>query len=162
MVLNDVQLIEWAESGGVVPFTPTLINPASVDLRWSGRYRAAVNSPELWSEVKIAERLTLAHGSLYLLDTEEVINMPNDCIGLLMLKSSLGRKGLEHLHAGLFDPAFTGTGTLEMAGMHPFPVTITRGQPIVQLVMVMMTEPPVRSYALTGRYNGQSVPQVAR
>jgi deoxycytidine triphosphate deaminase len=162
MVANDVFIKKWANTYGIDPYTPENVNPASIDLCWSGRYRQAIPTPELWGDVQEAETLTIRQGELYLLDTAEYVVMPANYGGILMLKSSIGRKGLEHLHAGWFDPAFEGTATLEMAGMHPYPITIAKGQRIVQLVLIKMEALPSVNYGLTGRYNGQNTPQVAK
>ncbi len=159
--LTDKQLKVWASFGGVIPYDEAMINPASIDLRWSGRYRKSVYAPERWSAVQELEGLTMHQGVLYLLDTVETVTMPDDAAGFLMLKSSSGRKGLEHLHAGLFDPGFSGTATLEMENRHPYPVTIKKGQPIIQLCLVRTESIPLETYQVTGRYNGQAEPQVA-
>lgn len=162
MIWNDVMIRDWAMAGGVSPFVAENVNPASIDLRWSGRVRFAQHTGDLWSPVVEAEELVLYGGQLVLLDTLEYVNMPETAAGSLMLKSSMGRKGLEHLHAGYFDPGFEGTATLEITNMHPQPVTLKRGDRIVQLVMMAMTAPPIKSYQHTGRYNGQTSPEPSR
>ena len=161
-VMNDRMIRDWALDGGVTPFDPAMVNPASIDLRYSGRWRWATNTPERWTAVNDSDELRIEQGQLFLLDTIEYVTMPIDYGGMLMLKSSMGRLGLEHLHAGWFDPAFSGTATLEVTNLHPFPVTLKRGQPIVQLVLMKMAQRPSRGYDVTGRYNGQNSPQVAR
>ena len=162
MVMNDRMIHEWAKQGGVTHFDPAMVNPASLDLRLSGRSRLAINAPERWEEVVDGDELMIRQGDLFLLDTIEYVTMPIDYGGMLMLKSSMGRMGLEHLHAGWFDPAFQGTATLEVTNLHPYPVTLKRGQPIVQLVLMKMAQRPSRGYDVTGRYNGQNSPQAAR
>ena len=99
---------------------------------------------------------------LYLLDTVETVSMPNWACGLLSLKSSIGRMGLEHLHAGWFDPGFHGTATLEIKNMAPWTISLKRGQPIVQLALLSMSQEPRLSYRDTGRYNGQVGPTPSR
>ena len=162
MVMIDTQIHKWANDGGVTPYNPAMVNPASIDFTLSGRVRYPVNSPELWGEVVMFDELVLQRGDFVLLDTLEYIRMPNDHGGNLMLKSSMGRKGAEHLHAGWFDPSFEGTATLEIVHLHPYPITLKKGQPIVQLVLEQTNGIPARGYDVTGRYNGQNSPQVAR
>jgi len=165
MILPYQTLILWAESGGIDPFNLEHINSASIDLCWSGRFRIAVDDelvPDGWSKETHAERLVLQRGDLYLLDTLEYIRMPLDCAGMLALKSSLGRKGLEHLHAGFFDPNFEGTATLEVENRHPRLLAIERGQRIVQLALIRTEVVPSVNYAQTGRYQGQRGPTKAR
>ncbi len=159
-VLSDNQIQEWASAGGVAPFDARLINPASIDLRWSGKSRCAYYCG--WSEIEDRDELVVVPGVLYLLDTVETVSMPVDACGLLSLKSSIGRMGLEHLHAGWFDPGFHGTATLEVKNMAPWTITLKRGQPIVQLALLSMSQEPRLSYKATGRYNGQEGPTPAR
>jgi len=188
MVLNDVLIREYCQAGMVTPFTTERVNPASIDLVWSGRYRYPAlywqqateemlladvehytNNPDAYSDImrscfgQLVETdfIYLMPGDLILADTLEYITMPQNLAGTLMLKSSLGRVGLEHLHAGWFDPGFSGTATLELKNVAPWPVLLKKGQPIVQLIFYECY-PPAVGYDQTGSYNGQSSPQPAK
>lgn len=166
MIWNDRYIGDWAAAGGVQPYDPAMVNPASIDLRWSGRYRvyvpSRVDAKGGWSDVKTVESLVLAPGGFYLLDSLEVINMPEDAAGMLCLKSSLGRLGLEHSHAGWVDPGFhDATLTWEIHTLSPDGLTILSGQKLMQLVMMECIVPD-KSYSVTGRYNGQKVPTEAK
>ena len=169
MIWNDYRISLWCEQGGVSPFDRACINPASLDLRWSGNYRIYAGKKEAnklginpgWTNVENVEELTLMPGSFYLLDSLEFIKMPPSAAGMLCLKSSLGRRGLEHSHAGFFDPGFSGTATWEIHCLCPDGLTIKREQRLMQLVMEECT-PPLNSYAETGHYNGQCGPTEAR
>ena len=154
MILPDWKLKEWALNGGLYPFDPECVNPASIDLRWSGRYRRTREWG--WSDVLDADQLIVCPGELVLMDTVEKICMPKNCCGMITLKSSIGRLGLEHMHAGFFDPGFRGTATLEMYVAAPWNVKIERGQRIVQIVMMEMLGEPDRLY--NGRYQGDLSP----
>lgn len=159
-ILPDFMIHEWAEKGGVSPFDPARINPASIDLCWSGQYKFA--GKDGWSKTCSLSPIAIMHGQFLLLNTLEQITIPTTLCGLLMLKSSLGRQGLEHCHAGFFDPGFSGTATLEVTNLAPWPLVIERGQPIVQLVLFRMADVPKRDYRITGRYGGQTGPTEAR
>lgn len=168
-VWNDEYLQAWASKGGVTPYSQECINPASIDLRWSGRYRVWLGEPYHllvtnqymtgWSDVRNADFLTVYPETLYLLDSLEYIRMPEDASGFLALKSSTGRRGIEHLHAGFFDPGFHGTATLEILNVSSTPQILTSGERIVQMVIQQLVAKPSKSYRVTGRYNGQSDPQ---
>jgi len=160
MFLPDYKIHTWASNGGINPYNPDCVNPASIDLRWSGCVRVAVSYG--WGDMIERDSVFLKPGFLYLLDTLEYITMPDDCIGWLALKSSSGRRGLEHLHAGLFDPGFHGTATLEIEVRAPNPVRIEKGQKIVQLALARLEGIPTKTYQQTGRYNGQRGPTAAR
>lgn len=163
-VLNDEMIIEWAAAGGLTPFDPECVNPASVDLRWSGRWRLADVGG--WGDEMSGDELVIQPLDFLLMDTIEYISIPNHLCADLMGKSTPARNGTEHLHAGFFDPGFgtkeLSTGTLEIINVAPWPITVVRGQRLVQLKLQRMVAPPRRSYVLTGRYNGQRGPQPAR
>ena len=175
MIWNDVLLERWARQGGVKPFEPSFINPASIDLAWSGRWRWYM--PEFvldfdedghvkpgvksgWSDVMEGEQVVLHHNIFYLLDSLEYIRMPLSAAGILYMKSSMGRKGLEHSHAGFVDPGFEGTLTWEISILCPNDIILKRGQPVMQLVLEQC-HLPRKPYIETGRYNGQRVPTEA-
>ena len=158
-VLCDKSLIGWAIRGGLSPFSTTLINPASVDLRWSGKFRLA--TPDGWTDVSDVDSLTLFPGQFFLLDTLEYVSMPEWAVGKLFLKSSAGRKGIEHLHAGYVDPGFEGTLTLEIEIRVPWSVTINKYDKFVQLTLETMDFEPEVSYKKKGHYVGQRNPTTA-
>lgn len=177
MIYNDKW---WLNNpANIQPFDEKRINPASYDLSWSGRYRPYANASrrtgkvihswdkqdvnESWESVRESDTLHIFPGELYLLDTLETMEIPTDAAGFLFLKSSLARCGLEHLHAGFFDPGFglgkPSTGTLEVFNASPvYIIVIRKGQPIVQLIL-MDCEPPMKDYRVTGSYNGQTEPK---
>lgn len=181
MILTDEGLMDWGRMGGIEPFDERNINATSVDFCWSGNFRrpikhdwhgrdpldfAIVDNPNplpRWGEVEHAEYLMILPNEFYLLDTLEYITMPDDCAGLLLLKSSWGRAGAEHLHAGLFEPQFHGTGTLEIVNLHPSPVTLKKGDRFVQLMLVKTDGlPSIVPYSKVGRYSGQSLPEPSK
>jgi len=160
MIWNDVALHEWADNGGVEPYNLENINPASIDLSWSGKYCVAGFSA--WGDIEEVDQIDLQPGYFYLLDTAEYITMPPDCVGKLFLKSSAGRMGIEHLHAGYIDPGFEGTLTLEIEIRVRWPITIYRGTRLVQLTVEEMIDEPVTSYKDIGRYCGQNIPTLSK
>lgn len=160
MIFNDEWLTIWIRGGGLSPSDKCKINPASVDLSWSGRYRIA--GYEGWSAMWDVESITLLPDRFYLLDTYEYVIMPDDSVGKLFLKSSAGRMGIEHLHAGYVDPSFSGTLTLEIEVRAPWPVELKRYAHIVQLTVEQMVALPAVSYQEVGRYNGQREPTTSK
>lgn len=175
MILPDFLLHAWARRN-VAPYAPELINPMSIDLRWSGRIRVPIatytvfewwpNKPsveyldQFWHPDEDVTHVELPPGAFVLLDTLEYLTFGAWFSGLLMLKSSSGRAGMEHHHAGWFDPGFCGTGTLEITNTAPYPIRLRRGQPIVQMV-VSFSLRPMRHYGKTGQYVGQRTPTPA-
>jgi len=145
----------------VVPFDPDLVNPASIDVLLGDRLMVEVpDRPELQilgiSHHTQADPYWMAPGEFCLAETREIFNLP-DCIAAqFVLKSSRAREGLEHLLAGYCDPGWHGSRlTLELQNarqMHP--IAIWPNMKIGQMVFHKMDAIPARSYAITGRYNG--------
>jgi deoxycytidine triphosphate deaminase len=93
----------------------------------------------------------------------EFVNIPDDMAAILYSKSSTGRRGVEHLHAGYGDPGWNNSQwTWEIHNVAPWPIKLEAGKPLMQQVMIRMTEAPLRNYAVTGRYNGQVGPTPER
>jgi deoxycytidine triphosphate deaminase len=157
------------ECGLIEPFILEHVNPASIDLTWSGRVKVAVgmklDGTKIWADV--TEHVTpdgfwFLPNLLYLMDSLEVVTIPNNITASLTLKSSMGRLGLEHLHSGFFDPGFQGTATWEIKVLSPWPILLKPCQRVMQLVFDEMASRPINDYSKTGRYNGQITPTEAR
>ena len=101
MILPDFKLKQWAFR---TPFDEECINPASIDLRVSTTLVTPLSGPV----EKIGDTIRILPGSPFLFCTIEYIRMPNDCAGVVYLKSSLARQGLDHALAGFVDPGFMG------------------------------------------------------
>lgn len=145
----------------VVPFDPELINPASIDVLLGDRIMIEVpDSPELQLQSitgHTAENpYLLQPGEFCLAETLEIFNIPDTVAAQFVLKSSRAREGISHLFSGWCDPGWHGSRlTLELSNarrMHP--VAIWPGMKIGQMVFHRMDAVPNRSYAITGRYNG--------
>jgi len=166
MILNDREIIQLCEKSHLVdPFDPETINPASIDLRWSGRIKYSVaRIDELHADWVTADtdKVHLRPFITYMLDTIETVTIPNYVGAILTLKSSMGRKGAVLSHVGWFDPGFTGTATFQLHIPSDYDILIKKGQPIVQLIFMKLADVPQNSYSVTGRYNGQSIPQEAK
>ena len=85
--------------------------------------------------------------------------MPDDLVGRIEGKSSLGRLGLLiHATAGYVDPGFIGQLTLEIANGSGNPILLRPEMSIAQLALIQATSPAKRPYGskqLRSRYQGQ-------
>jgi len=152
MILPDTALIDWASHGGLTPFDAGCVNPASIDLRLGEEYIELVTGKRLYGDI------VLRPGTAILATTVEFVRMPAWAAGVLYLKSSLARMGLDHALAGWIDPGFCGELTMELHAHRE--IVLTAGQRIVQLVLMQMTNEPEAVY--NGRYQGQMGPTCAR
>lgn len=161
MIWSDEKLLQWIKEGGIENFQHECLNPASIDLRVGSFCRTP--EPKDWSaliEIHPDRGITLFQHDFILLSTMEFTRIPNNAVAMLFLKSSTGRKGLEHLHAGYGDPGFCGQWTLEVVNHWPYPVKIYPGQRLFQLVL-MDCYPVNKDYSLTGHYQNQRNPTPA-
>ena len=83
---NDKKIYDWAKAGGVKPFNPERINPASIDLCVGEYYRFPTQAG--WSKMlPIPTDGVLFHVSDFLLlHTWEYIKIPTYDVGDLCLK----------------------------------------------------------------------------
>ena len=92
--------------------------------------------------------------------------MPDDLVGRLEGKSSLGRLGLLiHSTAGFVDPGFDGYLTLELSNVANLPITVYPGMKIGQISFLRMTtaaDHPYGSAALGSKYQNQRGPTPSR
>jgi dCTP deaminase len=175
MVLSDRTIREEIAAGRIVidPFDDALVQPSSVDLRVSHRFRVFHNTrmpyidvrepaPDLTELVQVADEPFILHpGEFVLGATLERVGVPRDLVARLEGKSSLGRLGLLiHSTAGYIDPGFDGTITLELSNVARLPITIYAGMRIGQVSFLRLSTPVDAPYA--GKYQGQSEPTASR
>lgn len=172
-----IEPYQWIKQNAeFLGINPDNINPASVDLCLGGhiieitpegvRYELNYDPEEnLWrlqdgSLALLGKAFEFKAGHFYIAHSVEYTRVPDTHAWMLMLKSSTGRKGLDHLHAGWGDPGFHGQVTFEFQALQN--VVFGVGQRIVQLVYMRLTEPTERPYTQTGRYNGQTGATLAK
>lgn len=175
MVLSDRTIkLEIAKGRIVVePLDPDDIQPSSVDLHLGDDFQVFRNSrlpyidpaceqPGLMDRVlaSAAEPFVLHPGEFALGTTVERIALPDDIVGRLEGKSSLGRLGLLiHSTAGYVDPGWNGRLTLELSNVANLPIVLTPGMKIGQISFAQMSTPVDRPYGhpeLGSKYQGQS------
>lgn len=181
MILSDRDLRALIEDGSLVidPFDPDSIQPSSIDLRVGSEFRVFANSRYPYIDVRQPmegltelvkasedEPFILHPGEFVLGSTLERVALPNDKVGRLEGKSSLGRLGLLiHSTAGFVDAGFDGYLTLELSNVANLPITLYPGMKIGQLCLFEMSSPAERPYGsreLGSKYHGQVGPTPSR
>jgi dCTP deaminase len=87
--------------------------------------------------------------------------MPDDLIGRIDGRSSLGRLGIVvHSTAGSIDPGFEGQLTLEIANISRIPVKLWPGMRICRVTLEELSSPSVNPYykRKDAKYLGQKDP----
>jgi dCTP deaminase len=161
MILVDYQIKALCESGMIQPFDPSLVNPASLDVRLGDWLLIESVEDQQWVPLSIANSSSedpylLKPGQFVLAETFELFNIPNNLAAQFVLKSSRAREGLQHLLAGYIDPGWHGSRlTLELKNIRQLhSVGVWPGMKIGQIVFKQLSSRPLQSYAVTGRYNG--------
>ncbi|MDO5681471.1 MAG: dCTP deaminase [Propionibacteriaceae bacterium] len=181
MLLSDRDIRARIAAGqiGLDPWTPSMVQPSSVDVRLDRYFRVFENHryphidpAEAQSELtRMVEPdsddpFILHPGEFVLGSTLEMVTLPTDVAARLEGKSSLGRLGLlTHSTAGFIDPGFSGHVTLELSNMATLPIKLWPGMKIGQLCFFMLSSPAEEPYGSTvygSRYQGQRGPTPSR
>jgi dCTP deaminase len=181
MILSDRSIREEVAAGRIIidPFDPSCVQPSSVDLHVDGLFRVFRNHSLQVIDVKeqqesLTELVEIQDGEAFILhpgefvlgSTLERVALPDDLVGRLEGKSSLGRLGLLiHTTAGFVDPGFDGYLTLEFSNVANLPITVYPGMKIGQISFLRMTtaaDAPYGSSVLGSKYQGQRGPTPSR
>ena len=162
MILPDMEIWTLCKRGLVSPFDEALVNPASLDVRLGENVLIEVEDSAVMASVSLSgtgpdQPFWLQPHQFVLAETVEFFKVPDCIAGQLALKSSRAREGIEHLMAGYVDPGYEGRLTLELQNARSLhPVALWHGMRIGQIVWHKMSMLPAKSYALTGRYCGDT------
>jgi dCTP deaminase len=173
-VLSDGTILDLVEAGRIRidPWDPSLVQPASVDLRLGDSFRVFHNHRTSAIDLReppenLTEEVTPPQGQPFVIHpgefclgrTQEWVELPDDIVARIEGKSSLGRLGLiVHATAGFCDPGWKGTLTLELANLTRIPIKLYAGLPIAQLSFMTLDAPARRPYGspeLGSHYQGQ-------
>jgi len=160
MIYSDISLRTLQEQG----YLPkqVYIGPSSVDLTLSNSF-CVMDSPneeyvldaldEQSFHYWVEDTIVLAPMEFVLASTNEEIGVPVDCAAYVEGRSSVGRMGVQVQNAGFIDAGFRGQITLELQNQSKFPIRLSSGMRICQLVYVQMTSPSSSPY--NGKYQFQ-------
>ncbi len=163
MILSDSTLKTLITSKDIVvdPYDPTLVQPASIDLRLGDHFLTVDDTAmpylSMTEEIKYREingdRITLPPHSFILATTAEFVKIPNGITAFVEGRSSIGRMGLFIQNAGWVDSGFEGRITLELYNANSLPIELVPGRRICQLVLCRMDKHAETPYK--GKYQGQ-------
>lgn len=122
---------------------------------------------DITTEIVISnkESFTLHPGEFILAMTREYVEMPDDLMGRLEGRSSIGRLGVVvHSTAATVDPGFRGNITLELANMGRIPILLHPGMRICSLSFEELTSPAEVPYykKKSAKYSGQKSPEASK
>lgn len=180
MILSDVDIKKKLDSQEIkitpMPNLEEALGPASIDLRLGNQFMFYYRTEQPFIDVKDPvtmenltrlitknsdEPFTIHPGDFVLATTMESIELPNDLIGRLEGRSSLGRLGIViHSTAGKFDPGWIGKLVLEISNVGLVPVRIYPGMRVCQFLFEQLSSPTNQPYTerKASKYKFQNAP----
>ena len=160
MIINDTQLFTLAQQGLIAPFYKENLQGSSIDLTLGDEIQIETPTGAFnhMKKLELQEKpYMLRPGEFILAHTAEMLHLPDDVSGMVLLRSSAARAGYEHSFAGWVDPGFQGTIVAELRNNlsnHMLP--IAPGMRLLQLVLIRMTLPAANPYSSKGNYQNQT------
>lgn len=182
MILSDRDIAEHLDEGDIViePLDDDewQIQPASVDMRLSNEFLvfnapktpvirpSEVDVDDFVDEIYIEddEEFVLHPGEFVLGQTREWVEVPNDLLGTVQGRSSIGRLAvIVHATAGIVDPGYKGRITLELSNLGKAPVALKPGMRLMQMMFLELSSPAKVSYGEErgSKYQGQEMPRAS-
>lgn len=184
MILSDKDIKAALASGRIKilpkPHLTTQLGSCVLDLRLGNVFRVFNHSKTPYldpqdpatlsgstSEITVADKeaFTLHPGEFVLAVTKEQITMPDDLMGRLEGRSSIGRLGVViHSTAATVDAGFRGHITLELANMGRIPVMLYPGMRICSISFEELSSPADVPYhkKKSAKYIGQRKPEASK
>lgn len=180
MILSDQDIRERLDDGDLeidyMSDPDQQIQPATVDVRLSSAFREFTGDSVIIrpsngesGTMKLVDtwgdEYVIAPGDFVLGTTVECVSIPDDLIGHVEGRSSLGRLGIQvHATAGIIDSGYQGQITLELSNVSNTAVALKPGMRISQLSFTELSSPAERPYGEErgSKYQGQRGPQASK
>lgn len=163
MILSDRDVKKYLKEGKLKiepPVDEKQIQGAWIDLRLGNEFRVfkVISTPYIdlkvpvdgYTEVAkiLDDKPFILHpGEFVLACTKEYIKIPEDLMGVVDGRSSLGRLGvIVHATAAGIDPGWEGIFTLEITNVGKMPVTLYPEMKICKLVLHKLSSPAEKPY----------------
>lgn len=184
MILSDGD-IKKALASGRIKLTPapdfeTQLGSCSLDLRLGNEFQVFRNTATSHIDIRhmqeakeMMESVTIPDGKpfvihprdLVLATTLEWLELPDDLVGRIEGRSSLGRLGIiVHGTASVFDPGWKGKPVMELGNLGPVPVLLYPGMRVCAFTFEETSSPVEVPYYLKkdGKYAGQKKPLASK
>lgn len=166
MVLSDRDIKKSLKDKRIIiapaPDLTTQLGSCSIDLRLGNLFRIFDHSkypfidpykkdfsPDITREVKLkdTDQFIMQPGDFVLAVTLEKVTLPDDMMGRLEGRSSLGRMGIVvHSTASIFDPGWNGKCVLELGNLGRMAVALTPGMRICAMTFEELSSPSETPY----------------
>lgn len=155
MILSDSMIEKLVDEGRLIirPLKPDSITPNGVDLSIGDEAMMMMEAPEPRStSIRIEDELVIPPNFHILILTEEYMEMPNDIVGIVNLRSTYARRGLL-IPPTVVDAGYKGRLTLAVRGA-PHPIHVKKGERLWHLIL-LESYPAKRPYS--GKYQNSTV-----
>lgn len=158
----------------------TQLGSCSIDLRLGKQFRVFnhskvayidTNNPKVVTDMmteislKKGDPFILQPGDFVLATTVEKVELPDDLIGRLEGRSSLGRLGIVvHSTASIFDPGWSGVVVMELGNLGRMPVALYPNMRICSMTFEELSSSATVPYTKkkTAKYVGQKTPLASK
>lgn len=146
-VLSGRQISALVKEGGlkITPFEPTLLQPASYDLRVGSKILASpLSSEKLGMVVELNEKepsYRIHSGQMVSVLSYEKLELPLNVCGRFGIRSNLARRGINAFGGLQIDPGWRGRLNLSLLNVGPEPITITLHEPLFSVEFSRLEEP---------------------
>lgn len=179
MVLSDRDIKKALKTGKIkitpAPDLDVQLGSCSLDLRLGNAFRIfesgmhAVIDPSKSASKEFTKEIIVEEGKAFIIQpgdfvlatTVEKLEVPDDLLGSLEGRSSIGRLGIIiHSTAASVDPGMRGHITLELANMGKLPVALYPGMRICSISFEQLSSPAEVPYykKKSAKYVGQTGP----
>lgn len=161
MILSDKDIKKYIKEGKIKvnpkPNFEEQLGPCSLDLHLGNIFKTfkptqypyldfkrKIDFEEFMEEIKIGDGdpFILQPKGFILAITKEEFSLPNDIMGRLDGRSSLGRLGVVvHSTAARFDPGWQGRAVMELGNLGIFPVVLYSGMRICAMTFETLSSP---------------------
>ncbi len=162
MILSDRDLKYYLEKGWIkiVPFTEEIVRENGVDLRIGSSFARLKKTDKVfevgekiedfYERIDSNEIIIYPHEHI-LMTTDEYIELPNDVMAFVNLRSTYARLGLS-IPPTIVDAGFKGQLTIEVVGSE-FPIKLESGERFLHLIFARTLTPVEKPY--NGKYQKQ-------
>ena len=185
MILSDKDIKKTIQEGKVqvypAPNFEEQLGPCSLDLHLGNIFKVFrpsqypyldlkrnINLEEVMEEMIVGEEgspFILQPKDFVLAITKEAFTLPDDIMGRLDGRSSLGRLGVVvHSTAARFDPGWSGKAVMELGNMGIMPVVLYTGMRICALTFETLSSPAETPYGkkASHKYTSQDKPKASK
>lgn len=169
--LGHSDILALIENGSleIEPFAPKFVSCSKIDLRISNELIRLRSTDEVFDvencndcskffQQESSSEFIINPNEKVLMCTIERLRLPTNILGIVSLKSSFSRLGLQS-NVGLIDPGFAGQLTLEVSGSS-FPIRLRSGESVFHMALAGLG--PKNAHQYSGKYQNQIGPTLPR